>query len=308
LLHQALREILGKHVEQKGSLVAPTHLRFDFSHFSKMTDDEIKQVEDFVNTRIKEKLDLVEKRNIPITQALEEGAMALFGEKYGDTVRMIKFGNHAELCGGTHVQNTSDIWQFKILNESAIAAGVRRIEAITGDAVKEYYKKQDEQLTAIKKMLKHPTDLNRTIENLQNDNQQLRKEVEALKKEKAKFLKDRLQNEFESLGDIKFIARKLDLDNATIKDLLFSFGKNADNIVAVIGSEHNGKAVISIYVSKPLVEKYGLNAGQMIREIAKEIQGGGGGQAFFATAGGKNPGGLSNALEKAKKMVAEKVK
>jgi len=307
LLHEALRSILGTHVEQKGSLVAPTHLRFDFSHFSKLTDEEIKQVEDFVNKRIAEKLDLVEKRNIPIQQAQKEGAMALFGEKYGDTVRMIKFGQHAELCGGTHVQNTNDIWQFKILSESAIAAGVRRIEAITGEAVKEYFKKQDAQLTEIKKMLKHPTDLKRTIENLQTDNQALRKEIEHLKKEKAGYLKDQLHNEFETIGEVKFLARKLDLDSATIKDLLFSLGKSNDNMVAVIGSENNGKAVVSLYISKPLIEQYGLHAGNLIREIAKEINGGGGGQPFFATAGGKNRGGLTNALQKAKEIITQKI-
>jgi len=305
LLHQALREVLGTHVEQKGSLVAPTHLRFDFSHFSKMTDEEIKKVEDLVNARIKEKLALVEKRNIPITQAMEEGAMALFGEKYGDTVRMIKFGNHAELCGGTHVENTNDIWQFKILSESAIAAGVRRIEAITGEAVKDYYKKQDAQLTAIKKMLKHPTDLQQTIENMQTDNQKMRKEIEQLKKEKAHFLKEKLQNEFENIGDIQFLGKKLDLDSATIKDLLFSLGKNKDNIVAVIGSSQNGKAIISVYVSKDLVAKKDLNAGKIVREIAKEIQGGGGGQPFFATAGGKNPAGLDKAIEKAEQLLVK---
>ncbi len=303
LLHQALREVLGTHVEQKGSLVAPTHLRFDFSHFSKMTDEEIKKVEDLVNARIKEKLALVEKRNIPITQALEEGAMALFGEKYGDTVRMIKFGKHAELCGGTHVENTNDIWQFKILSESAIASGVRRIEAITGDAVKDYFKKQDAQLTAIKKMLKHPTDLRQTIENMQADNQKMRKEIEQLKKEKAYFLQEKLQNEFETVGDIQFLGKKLDLDSATIKDLLFSLGKNKDNIVAVIGSAQNGKAIISVYVSKNLVAKKDLNAGKIVREIAKEIQGSGGGQPFFATAGGKNPGGLDKAIAKAKTLI-----
>ena len=303
LLHQALREVLGTHVEQKGSLVAPTHLRFDFSHFSKMTDEEIKKVEDLVNARIKEKLALVEKRNIPITQAMAEGAMALFGEKYGDTVRMIKFGNHAELCGGTHVENTNDIWQFKILSESAIAAGVRRIEAITGDAVKEYFKKQDAQLTAIKKMLKHPTDLQQTIENMQADNQKMRKEIEQLKKEKARFLQDQLQNEFENVGNIQFLGKILDLDSATIKDLLFALGKKQDNIVAVIGSSQNGKAIISVYVSKKLVADKDLNAGKIVREIAKEIQGGGGGQPFFATAGGKNPGGLEKAIAKAKELV-----
>jgi alanyl-tRNA synthetase len=307
LLHQALRNILGKHVEQKGSLVAPTHLRFDFSHFGKMTDEEIKQVEDFVNARINDKLPLIEKRNIPVTQALEEGAMALFGEKYGDTVRMIKFGNHAELCGGTHVENTNDIWQFKILSESAIASGIRRIEAITGDAVKQYFKKQDETLTQVKKMLKNPTDIFKTIENLQTDNQQLRKEIEKLKKEKAGFIQAQLKNEFEDLGKLQFLAKKLDLDSATVKDLLFAFGKELNDIVAVVGTSQGDKAVISIYISKDLVEKYDLHAGNMVREIAREIQGGGGGQAFFATAGGKNPNGLNKALQKAKELVKTKI-
>jgi len=307
LLHQALRTILGEHVEQKGSLVSPTHLRFDFSHFGKMTDEEIKQVEDFVNARINDKLKLVEKRNIPITQAMEEGAMALFGEKYGDTVRMIKFGNHAELCGGTHVQDTSDIWQFKIRSESAIAAGIRRIEAITGEAVKNYYQQQDQQMSQIKKMLKNPSDLPKTIENLQTDNQALRKEIEKLKKEKAKFIQAQLKNEFEEINDVNFIARQLDLDSSTIKDLLFSFGKELDNVVAVIGTQQGEKAIISILISKNLVDKYGLHAGNLVREAAKEINGGGGGQAFFATAGGKNPAGLLKALEKAKKLVLEKI-
>ncbi len=307
LLHQALRTILGEHVEQKGSLVAPSHLRFDFSHYGKMSEEEIKQVEDFVNARINDKLKLVEKRNIPITQAMEEGAMALFGEKYGDTVRMIKFGNHAELCGGTHVQDTGDIWQFKIKSESAIAAGIRRIEAITGEVVKDYYKQQDAQINQIKKLLKNPTDLPKTIENLQNDNQSLRKEVDKLKKEKAKFIQTQLKNEFENLGDIQFLAKELDLDSATIKDLLFSFGKELDNIVAVVGTKKDNKAVISTYISKNLVDKYGLHAGNIVREAAKEIQGGGGGQAFFATAGGKNPNGLQKALNKAKELVKKQV-
>jgi len=306
LLHQALRSILGIHVEQKGSLVSPTHLRFDFSHFSKMTDDQIKEVEDFVNSRINEKLPLLEKRNIPITQALEEGAMALFGEKYGDAVRMIKFGNHAELCGGTHVKNTHDIWQFKILSEGAIAAGIRRIEAITGEAVKNYYKKQDMQLMQIKRVLKNPTDIQKTIENLQSENQKIRKDIEKLQKEKAQFIQVQLINEFENIGDIKFLGKKIDMDNHSVKDLLFAFGKKLDNIVAVVGTENEGKAVISIYISKSVAAKHDLHAGNIIREIAKEIQGGGGGQPFFATAGGKNPSGLNNAILKAKNIISSK--
>ncbi len=307
LLHQALRTILGTHVEQKGSLVAPTHLRFDFSHFGKMTDEEIKKVENFVNERINEKLTLVEKRNIPISQALKDGAMALFGEKYGDTVRTIKFGNHTELCGGTHVQNTGDIWQFKILSESAIASGIRRIEAITGDAVKDYYKKQDEELTAIKKLLKNPAEPIKVVENLQSENIQFKKEIEKLQKEKARFVQAQLKNEFEDLGKLKFLGKILDLEPDIIKNLLFSFGKELDNIVAVVGTKKGEKAVLSIYISKDLTDKFDLNAGQIIREIAKEIQGGGGGQAFFATAGGKNPNGLPKAIEQAKKLILEKI-
>ena len=307
LLHQALRTILGTHVEQKGSLVAPTHLRFDFSHFGKMTDEEIKKVENFVNERINEKLTLVEKRNIPISEALKEGAMALFGEKYGDTVRTIKFGNHTELCGGTHVQNTGDIWQFKILSESAIASGIRRIEAITGDAVKDYYKKQDEELTAIKKLLKNPAEPIKVVENLQSENIQFKKEIEKLQKEKARFVQAQLKNEFEDLGKLKFLGKILNLEPDVIKNLLFSFGKELDNIVAVVGTKKGEKAVLSIYISKNLTDKFDLNAGQIIREIAKEIQGGGGGQAFFATAGGKNPNGLSKAIEQAKKLILEKI-
>ncbi len=307
LLHQALRETLGTHVEQKGSLVSPTHLRFDFSHFSKLTDEQLKEVEHFVNARIHEKLPLVEKRNIPITQAMKEGAMALFGEKYGDAVRMIKFGNHAELCGGTHVQNTNDIWQFKIKSEGAIAAGIRRIEAITSEAVKDYYQEQDMELTGIRKILKNPTNLTKTIESLQTDNAKFRKEIDALKKEKAQFMQAQLKNEFEIIGDTKFLAKQLDLDSGTVKDLLFAFGKEIDDIVAVVAVKNGDKAIVSIYISKSLVEKYGLHAGNMIREVAKEIQGGGGGQPFFATAGGKNPNGITKALEKAKELVTKSV-
>jgi len=308
LMHQALRQILGTHVEQKGSLVAPSHLRFDFSHYGKMSEEEIKKVEDFVNERIAENIPLIEKRNIPIQEAIQEGAMALFGEKYGDTVRTIRFGEHTELCGGTHVDNTADIWQFKILNESAIASGVRRIEAITGEAVKEYYKKQDEEYNKLKKLLKNPTDIHKTIENIQNENIRFKKEIEKLQKEKAVFVKEQLKSELESIEDIQFLLKILDLEPDVIKNLLFSFGKENDKLIAVIGTKSGGKAIISIYISKPIAEKYNLNAGQIIREAAKEIKGGGGGQAFFATAGGKDPQGLQNALKKAKEMIIEKIK
>jgi alanyl-tRNA synthetase len=310
LLHQALRTILGEHVQQKGSYVGPDKLRFDFSHFSKLTPEQIKQVEDFVNTKINKELPLVEKRNIPIKVALEqEKAMAFFGEKYGDTVRVIRFGNHAELCGGTHVNNTKEIKHFKILSESAVAAGIRRIEALTSEALTEYYRNVDKAYTEIKKLLKNPEDPVKTIENLIGENKQLRKENEKLKADKASILLQVLKNDFKSIGDIHFISRKTDLDQTSIKNLLFKHFGNEEKYIVLLATEdkEKGKAGLTLFISKPLTEKYGLDAGQIIREIAKQIHGGGGGQKFFATAGGKNPGGIPNALAKAEKIIREKI-
>ena len=308
LLHQSLRTILGNHVEQKGSLVAPTHLRFDFSHYGKMTSEEIQAVEDFVNERINEQLPLIEKRNVSIKEALTEGAMALFGEKYGEKVRVIKFGNHAELCAGTHVKNTGDIWYFKIMNESAIAAGIRRIEAITGKVLKDYYKQQEREVKKIKKILKNPTNLTDTVENLQKSISTLRKEVEKLKKEKVQFLKESLKNQFVQIKDVNILVTELDLDANTIKDLLFALAREGmTNIIAVVGTRLDNKAVISVYISKNLTQQYDLHAGNIVRESAKEIQGGGGGQNFFATAGGKKVDALDKALKKAEEIIKTKI-
>lgn len=299
LLHQALRSILGTHVEQNGSLVAPNYLRFDFSHFAKVTDEELKQVEDFVNARIQEQLPLIERRNIPFAQAIEEGAMALFGEKYGDNVRAIKFGDSMELCGGIHVKNTADIWQFKITSEGAVAAGIRRIEAITNDAVKAFYASQENTLKEIKEKLKNPQDTIKAVVSLQDENAKLKKQVEALLKEKAKNLKGELISEIQEINGVKFLAKQVDLDPNGAKDLAYELGTIGTNLFLLLATAEEGKPMLTCYISKELVAEKGLNAGLVVRELGKYIQGGGGGQPFFATAGGKNPGGINEALEKA---------
>lgn len=303
LLHQALRTVLGTHVEQKGSLVAPNYLRFDFSHFAKVTDEELQQVEDFVNQRIQEQLPLVEKRSIPFKQAIEEGAMALFGEKYGDNVRAIRFGESIELCGGTHVKNTADIWHFKITSEGAVAAGIRRIEAISGNGVKEYFKNQEELLTEVKQTLKNPQDVVKSINSLQDENNKLKKQIEQLLKEKAKNLKGELLSEIQEINGVNFLAKKVDLDANGAKDLAYELGSGLENLFLVLGTITDDKPTLTCYVSKELTISNNLNAGQVVRELGKYIQGGGGGQAFFATAGGKNPNGIDEALENAKSFV-----
>ncbi|UBZ15242.1 alanine--tRNA ligase [Flagellimonas marinaquae] len=298
LLHQALREVLGTHVEQKGSAVHSKYLRFDFSHFSKLTTEELREVENFVNARIDGQLPLEESRNVPMQEAMEQGAMALFGEKYGDTVRTIRFGQSIELCGGTHVKNTADIWHFKIVSEGAVAAGIRRIEAITSDAVKEFYFNNNRMLFEIKDMLKNSQDPVKSVASLQEENATLKKEVEQLLKDKAKGLKNELIAELEDLGGTKFLAKKVDLDAGGIKDLAFEMGGQLDNLFLLLASENDGKAILSCYISKGLVAEKDLNAGTIVRELGKYIQGGGGGQPFFATAGGKNPTGIPEALDK----------
>jgi alanyl-tRNA synthetase len=303
LLHQALREILGTHVEQKGSAVHSKNLRFDFSHFAKLTADELREVEDFVNARIDSKIPLKEFRNIPMETALEKGAMALFGEKYGDTVRAIQFGQSVELCGGTHIQNTGDIWHFKITSESAIASGIRRIEAITGDATKDFYFENNKAFFEIKDMLKNPVNPLKAIVDLQEENTTLKKQIEALLKDKAKNLKGDLIQEVEAINGVNFLAKKLDLDQNSIKDLAFEIGNQVDNLFLLAGAESDGKAFLTCYISKNLVEEKKLNAGQVVRELGKLIQGGGGGQPFFATAGGKNPAGIEEALQKGKEYI-----
>ncbi|GGD86549.1 alanine--tRNA ligase [Planktosalinus lacus] len=299
LLHQALRDILGTHVEQKGSLVSPDYLRFDFSHFSKLTTEELQKIEYFVNTRIEEQLPLEEKRNITYNQAIDEGAIALFGEKYGDSVRAIKFGDSMELCGGIHVKNTANIWHFKITGEGAVASGIRRIEAITGDAVKHYFKEQETKLETINQFFKNPQDTVKAVKNLQEENNELKKQIEQLLKDKAKGLKIELQTELQEINGVQFLAKQVDLEANALKDLAYELGANSKNLFLFLATVQNDKPMLTCYISKELVAEKGLNAGQIVRELGKYIQGGGGGQPFFATAGGKDPEGISKALNQA---------
>ncbi len=303
LLHQALRSILGTHVEQKGSMVQSDYLRFDFSHFSKVSAEELEKIENFVNARIHEQIKLDEQRSISYQEALDQGAIALFGEKYGDSVRAIRFGESMELCGGTHVENTSDIWYFKITGESAVASGIRRIEAITGEAARKYFEKQTNILEEIKSGLKNVNDPVKAINSLQEENAALKKQVESLLRDKAKNLKSELKQEVKLVDGVNFLAKKVDLDAAGIKDLAFQLGEEMDDLFLLFGTEQNGKALLSCYISKNLVKEKDLNAGQIVRELGKYIQGGGGGQPFFATAGGKKPEGLNEALQKAESFI-----
>ena len=303
LMHLALRTILGTHVEQKGSLVNPNYLRFDFSHFSKVTEEELRQVEAFVNTRISAQLPLIERRSIPIQQALDEGAMALFGEKYGDNVRAIKFGESMELCGGIHVNNTADIWQFKIVSEGAVAAGIRRIEAITGDAVKDFYTNQENTLTEIKETLKNPQDVLKSVVALQDDNTKLKKQIEQLLKEKIDGLSASLVSEFQEVNGINFLVKQVDLSMSSTKDLTQAIGTSKPNTFVVLASIEEGLPNIHCYIAKELVADKGLNAGNVIRELGKLIDGNGGGQPFFASGKGKNANGIAAVLESAVSFV-----
>ncbi|WP_374398405.1 alanine--tRNA ligase [Flavobacterium sp.] len=298
LMHLALRSILGTHVEQKGSLVNPNYLRFDFSHFSKVSDEELRQVEASVNAQIEAQLQLVEHRNIPIKEALDKGAMALFGEKYGDNVRMIEFGESKELCGGIHVKNTADIWHFKIVSEGAVAAGIRRIEAITGDAVKDFYKNQEDTLAEIKEVLKNPQDVLKSVASLQDDNAKLKKQLEQLVKEKIEGLKNTLVADFQEINGINFLAKQVDLSMSSTKDLAQAIGISKPNAFVFLASIEDNAPNIHCYISKELVAEKGLNAGNVIRELGKLIDGNGGGQPFFASGKGKNVSGIKEALEK----------
>ncbi len=303
LMHLALRTILGTHVEQKGSLVNPTYLRFDFSHFSKVSDEELRQVEASVNAQIEAQLQLVEHRNIPIKEALDKGAMALFGEKYGDSVRMIEFGNSKELCGGIHVKNTADIWHFKIISEGAVAAGIRRIEAITGDAVKEFYANQENTISEIKEVLKNPQDILKSVASLQDDNSMLKKQLEQLVKEKIAGLTASLASEFQDINGINFLVKQVDLSMSATKDLTQAIGTSKPNSFVVLASIEDGLPNIHCYIAKELVADNGLNAGNVIRELGKYIDGNGGGQPFFASGKGKNAKGIAEVLENAVSFV-----
>jgi alanyl-tRNA synthetase len=303
LLHQALREVLGDHVEQKGSMVHSGMFRFDFSHFAKMTSGELKEVEQFVNARIQEQLPLQENRTAVLADAMAEGAMALFGEKYGDTVRSIRFGKSIELCGGTHTQNTAEIWHFKITSEGAVASGIRRIEAITGDAAKAHFEEQTNLLEQVKAALNQPQDAIKAIENMQTEVANLKKEIQGLAKLQFQAIKQQLAGELETVNGIHFLATEVDLDAGLMKDLAFDLGQNNQALFLVLASKKGGKPILSCYISKELVAEKNLNAGNVVRTLGKYIQGGGGGQAFFATAGGKNADGIAAALKAARELI-----
>jgi len=306
LLHSALKMVLGDHVNQKGSLVNADNLRFDFSHFSKMTDEEIHQVEAIVNEKIRENIFLKEERNVPYQQAIESGVTALFGEKYGDYVRVITFDDQysKELCGGTHVPATGQIGYFKIISESAVAAGVRRIEAITAFKAEQFISEQNQLVNTLKELLKNPKDIAKSVESLLEENSRLNKEIEKSFSEKASGLKNELKAKVQQINGINFIAEIVDLPNAdAVKNLAFQLKDIVDNLFLVIGASFDGKPNLTVMLSENLVKEKGLNAGNIIRELAKEIQGGGGGQPFYATAGGKNPDGLKSALAKAKDYI-----
>ncbi len=305
LLHHALRKVLGTHVEQKGSLVHPDYLRFDFSHFSKVTEAELATIEEMVNQEIWGDAPLEEFRDTPKQKAEEMGAMALFGEKYGESVRVIKFGDSVELCGGTHVPRLGHIGWFKIISESGIAAGIRRIEALTNAGAKKYINEQLELLNQVRSALKTPHDPVKSIEELQQRNQQLQKEVEKAQRAQSANLKTELIGAVEKLNGASFLAQKVTLDSASIKNLSFELRNQFKDLFMILASESEGKATLTLALGDQIVEDKSLNAGKMIRELSAHIQGGGGGQQFFATAGGKNPAGIDAALEAGRKMLSE---
>jgi len=297
LLHHALRSVLGAHVEQKGSLVNADHLRFDFSHFSKVSDEEMEKIMEMITQNIQANIPLNEKRNTPMEIAQKMGAMALFGEKYGDTVRVIQFGDSVELCGGTHVQSTGEIGRFVLLHEQAVAAGVRRIEAITGKKAEEYIQNKINQLENISNALKNPKDVVKSVSDLIARTNQLQKEIETLKKDKAKQIKSSLKNDIVDKDGISVLNAIVELDSASIKDILFQLKGENESFFGVIGGKDGEKCSLSIIATDNIVKEKGIHAGNIIREVSKHIQGGGGGQPFFATAGGKNANGLNQAIE-----------
>lgn len=304
LLHFALKKVLGDHVEQKGSLVHPDYLRFDFSHFQKIENDQLREIEALVNELIRQNSQLEEFKDIPLDEARKKGAVALFGEKYGDLVRAIKFGDSIELCGGTHVKATGDIGIFKIASETSIAAGVRRIQAYTSSKAEEFINHNQDLLHDIAMILDGPNDIKKSIQSLNEQNSQLRKKLEEYSKQEVKRIKNNLRESVAEVNGVNFVAQKVGIDDAgVVKDVAFQLKGEFENLFLVMGAEIHGKAHLCVAISDQLVKDKGLNAGQIIRELAKEIRGGGGGQAFFATAGGANPDGILAALEKSKQFI-----
>jgi alanyl-tRNA synthetase len=295
-----LRQVLGTHVEQKGSLVNANHLRFDSSHFQKMTEEELELVEKIVNEKVRENAVREENRAMPIEDAKKLGAMMLFGEKYGSEVRVIKFGESVELCGGTHVSATGTIGLFKIISESAIAAGVRRIEAITAEHAEMFVNEQIKTLKNIQEAMRSTNDILGSVMNLQKENSELSKQIEIFNRERVKVVKDNLKSRVLNENGVNIISGQVGMGNAAmVKDLAYQLKGEVENLFLVIGAVIDGKPLLTVMISENIVAEKGLDAGKIVREAGREIQGGGGGQAFYATAGGKNVAGLQAAIDKA---------
>ena len=301
LIDQALREVLGTHVEQKGSLVTPQSLRFDFSHFQKVTLEEIRQVERLVNSRIRENMPLQDHRDMDIADAKEMGAIALFGEKYGDKVRVVQFGDSVEFCGGCHAKSTGQLGLFRIVSESSVAAGVRRVEAITGEAAEESIYLQQDIISSVGAFFNNAKDVTAAVRRAIEENSDLKKQVEAAVRERVGQLKGRLIEAAKEVDGVKIIAQviPMDVDPAAVKDLAFQVaGQLPESTFIVLGSKHDDKPLLTVMVSKDLVSGRSLHAGNLVKEAARLIQGGGGGAPHFATAGGKNTAGLDAAVAK----------
>ena len=299
LLDYALKQVLGDHVEQKGSLVSPDTLRFDFSHFQKVTDEELRQVERLVNDMIRQDLPRDEHRDTPFEEAKKMGAIALFGEKYGDKVRVVRFGPSCEFCGGIHAHSTGRIGMFKIVSESSVAAGVRRIEAKTGKQCEELFYQTEDILKAIKSFFNNAKDLQAVIRKYIDEHDSMKKEIEAFQQQAVERAAKQLIDKSRLVGGVLVVSAVLPIEPASAKDLAFKVRAGVEgSLLCVIGSVYQEKPMLTVMMSDDMVSTHQLNAGQMVREAAKLIQGGGGGQPHFAQAGGKNPDGLSAAVDK----------
>jgi len=308
LMHHALREVLGEHVEQKGSLVEPDYLRFDFSHFQKVSEEELRKVEHRVNAMIRQNTSQEVHQDIPMSKAQDMGALALFGEKYGDAVRVIRFGNSVELCGGTHVEATGQIGVFRIIRESSIAAGIRRIEAVTGEVAERYIDEHLEIVRQISGSFENQKDLVRAVKSVLEDHGKLSKKVEKFQQNMLSLVAKQLEEKMERVGDVMLATSRIEVDNpGHLRDLAFQVRSRYPKICLILGAEVEGKAHLAIMLAEVAIKSYELNASAMIREVAGEIQGGGGGQPFFATAGGKKPQGIDSALQKARSLFMEAV-
>ena len=303
LLHHALKTVLGNHVEQKGSLVQANSLRFDFSHFSKVNAKELESIEALVLQNIEANIPLEEFRNMPIDEAKEMGATALFGEKYGKEVRVIKFDDSIELCGGTHVASTNAIGMIKITAETAVASGIRRIEAICGDAANTYFRERTLKYEAASSLLNKPKNLEQSIQDLMTKNQELSKQIENLQKGNAKRIKATLKEKIRPLKEINFLSEIVELPSSSVKDILFQLKGELDNFIGVIGNIDGDKCGLHIILSDNLVKEKAFNASKWIKETSHHIQGGGGGQAFYAAAGGRNASGLKEAIQHVEELI-----